>query len=264
MDTCCSTSKPCVGDGRCKASCMKDNKRFQCVNCPPGHAGERCEIARNCAFYAHSSDKAPGIRQIMGNEGNMFPVYCHFTTKYAMTLMMSFTRKNGHDIYHNIPLYHSSERKATEVNFDDYRQSYDRMKFIKDYGSTHWIYTCDYQNRGYNENDYLRAKFSEIDVLNYRSGDVTHCTEKFEYINIRGGSCTDCSTNLLQKDDFIFSVIATVHLHCGGLVGTPTGSCSSGGSVRYFGNYLCYNSNHVCSASPESTTQLWFATYIGP
>ena len=132
---------------------------------------------------------------------------------------------------------------------------------IRDHGSTHWIYACAYQTRGLSENDYLRLKFSDTDILKYKWAQATYCQQKLEYFNIRGKFCEDCFVNIGQGGA-IFHV-SSHGIDCGGLTGLENVKCGDGKLyIRYFGAYDCYDNKFACSTSSSASTQLWFAQYI--
>ncbi|XP_028393372.1 uncharacterized protein LOC114517755 [Dendronephthya gigantea] len=260
FDPCCTTSSTCLNGGRCQASCMKNNKRFNC-DCPDGYGGDNCDIVHtSCASYIQSSDKTPGPRTIHGPNNQIFSVFCHFATEYAMTLVMSYSRIN-YSIYKTQGLGNDFPRNEDALNWGDYRLSLPRMKGIRDDGSTHWIFTCTYPERGVSDVDYLRSKFSETDIITFKPSGKT-CKKKVEYVNIRGKSCEDCSVPFAQTDTKTFSVSGS-DIDCGGLTGLNQPRCSPSLYVKYFGFYNCRTDTHKCSEKDDSTTQLWFAHYIG-
>lgn len=239
---------------------MKNNKRFNC-DCPDGYAGDTCNIVpKSCASYNQSSDKTSGFRIIHGQDNKIFSVFCHFTSEYSMTLVMSYSRINSSK-FRKYGLGIDFPRYENALNWGDYRLSLARMKGIRDHGSTHWIFTCTYQVRGLSEVDYLRSKFSVTDIITFKQNPAT-CTQKLEFVNIRGKSCQDCSVTFGQSDDKIFWVSGK-NIACGGLTGLDERSCSTTLYVQYFGYYSCRTFTHKCSEENDSTTQLWFAQYVG-
>ena len=240
---------------------MKNNKRFRC-DCPEGYAGDQCEIkARSCASYAKSSSKKNGLHVIYASDGSKLSVFCHFTPQHAMTLVMSYSKQRC-DVYDTYSLEQDFPRNEDAHKWSDYRLSLINMEGIRDNGSTHWMYTCSYQTRGLSEVDYFRSKFSETDILTFRYTTATRCSRKLEYINIKGNSCEDCCTVIIQGPNGIFFINSN-EIGCGGLTGINTQVCQHNGkSVRYFGRCDCQDPQFSCSASPTSTTQLWFAHYL--
>ena len=99
-------------------------------------------------------------------DGSKLSVFCHFTTQYAMTLVMSFSKQQC-DVFHPYSLVQDFPKNEDAQNWSEYRLSLANMKGIRDGSSTHWMYTCSYQTRGLSEVDSLRSKFSETDILTY-------------------------------------------------------------------------------------------------
>ena len=135
-----------------------------------------------------------------------------------------------------------------------FRLSFSRMTAIAN-RSTHVRATCNFNNDGLNYTDYLRAKLSDIDVMRLNSGGC----RRYEYINIRGYGCSQCTAHLTQ----------TVHWHAHvdsyygtkrecGLTGPHAGAVKLPAGEDDFGYYETVNPVHRCSSSDNSTTQWWF------
>ena len=240
---------------------MKNNKRFQC-DCPEGYAGEQCEIkARSCASYAKSPNKKNGLHVIHAPDGSKLSVFCHFTPQYAMTLVMSFS-KQQYDVFHPYSLMEDFPKNEDAQNWSEYRLSLANMKGIRDDSSTHWMYTCSYQTRSLSEVDSLRSKFSETDILTYEFAPEERCAKKFEYVNVKSKSCEQCSVAIGQSLDGILFVNGN-DISCGGLPSVNVPVCSNGKPARYFGRCECFDTQFSWHTNPSSTTQLWFAHYLG-
>ena len=238
---------------------MENNKRFHC-DCPEGYTGQQCEIkATSCASYAESLNKTHGLRVIHAPDNRKYSVYCHFTSQYAMTLVMSFSLENK-DLFYS-SLHANLPRNQDTISWADYRLSLLHMEGIRDHFSSHWIYTCSYQTRGVNEVDYLRSKFSENDILTFDSLLVEdRCKKKAEYINIEGASCEECIVSIGQS---VTAILFWNGLrNCNDLSGLNVPTCS-GSPARYFGRYECVSRQFSCTKTSDSTTQLWFASYLG-
>ena len=155
MDPCCSTSEPCLNGARCQASCMENGRRFQCI-CPEGQGGDRCEnVPRNCAFYANSSNPAPGLYLIYTPDNIPYRVFCHFDQWSAMTLAMSYSKDNSADFLGK-PLTGDYPMSEDSHNWEKYRLSLSRMSALRD-TAQEWKITCSYQLQGMMDNDYLKV-----------------------------------------------------------------------------------------------------------
>ena len=96
-DQCCSTSEPCLNGARCQASCMENGQRFQCIGCPEGKRGDRCEnVARNCAFYEKSANERVALRVIYAADNTPYRTFCYFGNFTHWTLGFSFSVENQH------------------------------------------------------------------------------------------------------------------------------------------------------------------------
>ena len=154
MDPCCSTSEPCRHSARCQASCMENGRRFQCI-CPEGRAGDRCEIAKNCAAYASSPNPAPGLYSIYALDNTTYRVFCYFDQWSAMTLAMSYSKDNIAD-FKDKPLTSDYPMSEDSHNWEKYRLSLSRMSALRDVAQE-WKITCSYQLQGMMDNDYLKV-----------------------------------------------------------------------------------------------------------
>ena len=125
------------------------------------------------------------------------------------------------------------------------------MKAIADH-STNVRATCNFDTEGLNYTDYLRAKFSDINVMNFSS---LGC-KKFEYINIRGHDCINCTAFFGQNEHW--------HAHIDSYFGIAKCQLKSTGARPYpggednFGWYDTVNPIHRCTRNDTSTTQWWF------
>ena len=80
--------------------------------------------------------------------------------------------------------------------------------------STHMKATCNFGMHGLNFTDYLKAALSEINRITSLSFDKCH---RYEYINIRGYSCSNCTANFYQSRSFhshVDSYFGTYIDHC--------------------------------------------------
>ena len=103
--------------------------------------------------------------------------------------------------------------------------------------STHFPETCNFNTDGLVTTDYLRAKTTDLNILQIYSGPCA----KMEYINIRGYDCYDCTVVIAQN-----------------IKSASNGSVESGGGEDNFGYYNTINPSHRCTSGDNATTQWWF------
>lgn len=129
------------------------------------------------------------------------------------------------------------------------------MTAIADH-STHVRATCNFYIDGLNYTDYLRAKLSEINVTDYAK--IDKC-ERFEYIDIRGYGCSNCTAHFFQSSQWhphvdSYNNFDSAQKQCGSSFPGAIG----GGGEDDFGAYQTVNTKHRCSSNDNSTTQWWF------
>ncbi|CAH3170151.1 unnamed protein product [Pocillopora meandrina] len=169
------------------------------------------------------------------------------------TLIESFSLGNK-DFYNQKPLYYNFPRNETRFNWNDYRVSYQAMVNIR-HNSTHWRVTCNFPS-GLNFTDYARATLQDTDILTFVNQDSC---QRYEYISVRGRSCTNCSGMLVQRD--------TQHMH--------TDSYWSGKTVALgiqvqvpWSTKITLDSmtlsipKHKCTENSFSTTQWWLGAEL--
>lgn len=259
MDACCSTSQPCLHDGKCQATCMNNDHRFKCRNCRDGFGGNRCEkVPRSCAAYSNSPNRKIGRddKIIYAPDNTPYTTVCFFTETKARTLVMSFNRKFSVEMgSHSL----AQDNPVSKDNFrwTKYRQSLARMRSIRD-NSTQWFYTCNFHiSDTWSYEDSLQSKFSQTDPLTYDSSTVDDQCRPVALVKIRGKLCTSCRVGMTQTTGSILHV-ANNNVNCGGL-DVAANTCAGGVPVKYFGDYTCYSTSFTCSINGAGTTQLWFS-----
>ena len=125
---------------------------------------------------------------------------------------MSWTPVNRRlSAFFKIPLKYNSPQNEDALNWDLYRLSLARMRFLQTH-STHWRATCSYPSHGIDFRDYLRGNFKAFNIFDFVG--ERQC-KKVEYVNIRGHVGTDL-----------------IHGHCISTVPTPTVSSRRRNLVR--------------------------------
>ena len=117
--------------------------------------------------------------------------------------------------------------------------------------STHWRATCRYDTDGVVFTDYMRTSLADCNILTLPTGVDGTCY-LFEFINIRGHECVNCTVPL-------WNINGTYPLH----TDTSFHLCEFNGTegvINFednFGLYRVVNPSHRCSSGPSSTTQFW-------
>ena len=120
--------------------------------------------------------------------------------------------------------------------------------------STHWRATCQYNTNGTVYRDYLRASFEDFDITRSLLKVDGGC-RKYEFVNIRGNECTNCTAQTYyMKGTYNFHISIDCR-DCCDLHGKLTGD--SVWSEDNFGRYHSVNEKFRCTSSREATTQFW-------
>ena len=268
---CCQQEGLCPQNRTCKPlnSQRQPWKRFTC-ECPDGYLGDNCEQPiKSCQGYARGS-RVPGRYQILGSQGYLQQVYCHFDAHGAWTLVQSYTFGNG-SVDAEVQEFKLPIRDNHPVHKDlptwpGYRLSRSRMKSIQR-NSVFLLFTCDYEkHRDFDKSDYLRIplKLENGSVIN-----MFQLTNGYTRISnhdgkIGGIPSKNCSIMLSHYDGW------PLHVHISDdmpecklpQLASNTSRCYrwDGDYFHYFGGYLtnCFDASHVCVQKNNSTTQLWF------
>ena len=206
--------------------------------------------------YLRKGYKSDGFYDIYDFHTNkIITVYCDMTSEpgSAWTLVMSFALKNkltnsmnDKALLQNVPINEQSP------NWGIYRMSHSQMNYLKSQ-STHWRATCSYPTNKVDYRDYVRAKFSDFDVLAFAGSGIC---KKVEFINIRGHQCAQCTSKWWHVLNTYMAHIDSSSSGC--QLDARTGSISSEDN---FGHYRSINKKFRCTASRLSTTNWWFGGY---
>ena len=236
---------------------LDKNKRFDCT-CIDGYTGLRCtkkpkppEKPKSCRAFLNGNQQA-GKFQIFDNNDNPYTVYCSFDDQMAWTLVQSFkySKRGGY----MTPIYQNDPKSQNSPSRGNYRLSWSRMNDIHKDSNSKWRLTCNFDKDGLVQTDYVRATHSDVPLLHSATSQHNGC--KFvEYIDIRNkNSCTNCAVFIKHGD--------STPIHINSLYSKTKCSTDFPGSKpcgeQNFGLYNCVNNKHRCSATEESTTQLWF------
>ena len=253
---CCNQS-PCAHGGTCTELCNHAKHKFNCT-CTAEYYGKLCKKRRltSCKDQLEKYRGSQSGRHLLfdSTSKSLYEVFCDCTSEngFIWTLIESFSLANNHE-FANKPFYKDYPVDQNSFTWNKFRLSQSRINFIASH-STHVRATCNFNTDGLNYTDYLRAKLSDIDVM---SLDFSGC-KRYEYINIRGYNCHNCTAHFSQKDYWH----AHVDSHYGSQIGCQFNSPHAG-SLKLlrgddnFGWYETVNHVHRCSASADSTTQWW-------
>lgn len=261
-----------MNGGVCEEICDPQSIRFNCT-CTPTHTGKLCEIKRpkSCKEVAvNSGNLTSGKYVVYDSAIQEFSVYCDMDSEpgFIWTLVQSFSLENA-DIFRgkrfgiNLPLNFDSQSSTSVessssgsgVDWMIYRMPLLQMQSLADH-STHLRATCNFPTHGLKKTDYARAKLKNHDFFGTFSYQCLH----YEYINIRGISCENCTAATKQRNFSswtINSYRSKTEFGCD-LDGSP----GVNGNEHNFGQYRldATNSAHRCSSSSASTTQHWLGS----
>ena len=256
INTCCQTN-PCLQGGTCQEICDPTTVRFNCT-CPDDYIGQRCEKIkhpRSCKDLATNGVKKSGMHFLYDSlKGKRFPVYCDFDSEagFVWALIQSFSLSNNNQF--------SSKRFGVDnpinegdgmVNWNAYRLSLPHMQSVAKV-STHLRATCNFPDDGLVYTDYARAKLEGHDLF----GRWGHQCREFEYLNIRGNQCQNCTATTWQYDAWQIDS-AKSYQNC-----EFDGRSGAVNSEDNFGYYsaCCRNSAFRCTSNQDSTTQHWIGS----
>ncbi|XP_078355645.1 uncharacterized protein LOC144640349 [Oculina patagonica] len=251
----CCQDDPCINGGVCEEICDPHSTRFNCT-CPDTHTGQRCEkikYPRTCKDIAKNGASSSEKYLIFDSTNEAFSVYCDFESEpgFVWALVQSFSLANKvmfRDKTFGVDF--SVNQTTNEVDWNWYRLSLSQMQSIANY-STHLRATCNYPTEGLKYTDYARAKLEGHDIFN--TWEFT--CRPYEYINIRGNECSNCTAVTKQSPGKAWNVNSYRSTELGCKFDGTQGARSN---EHNFGRYVNVNTNHRCSSSSVSTTQHWF------
>ena len=174
----------------------------------------------------------------------------------STTLIQSYALRNVSQIR---PFTENAPINENDVNFQAWRLAKANMDFLAS-SATWWIATCDFEKTGWRvDTDYVQVTLNNFNILEDNNA-VSKCVGVKKMV-IRGehmilaSTCSKCEIPVTQTASYPFHVNtdrASID-SCGGPIPAEIADCHEDS----FGWYQCVNTNHSCSASPESTTQIW-------
>lgn len=263
VNRCCRTD-PCKNGGVCEEICDTNSLQFN-YSCLDSHTGQGCEkikYPKSCKDIPRNGNLASGNYIIYDSRNVAFSVYCGIRESnagYAWALIQSFALRNSDLFAYDKEFSTDSpvNNNLDEVDWTAYRLSLSQMQYVANH-STHFRATCNDPTEGLNYTDYARAKLEDHDIFHTWDWEC----KRFEYLNIRGFECHNCTTLTKQKSGKAWVTVSYVSKESGCNFDGQQGSfvTDENNSGRYRPRTV--NPAHRCSASPTSTTQYWFGAMI--
>ncbi|KAL9951300.1 hypothetical protein ACROYT_G043939 [Oculina patagonica] len=255
----CCRPNPCINGGTCKEICDPTTVRFNCT-CPAEYTGQRCEKIkhpRSCKDLVTNGAKISGMYNVYDYQNSPFQVYCDFDSEvnFVWTLVESFSLGNVNQLDTkrfgvDFPVNENDEA----INWKIYRLSLSRMQSIAGV-STHLRATCNFPEDGLVYTDYARAQLEGHDLF----GAWKSKCRMYEFVNIRGIECRDCTAGTWQKVDRMW------HINSRGSASVGCEFDGREGSVnteQNFGQYAYTNPAFRCTSNPNATTQHWIGSKL--
>ena len=199
--------------------------------------------------------KTNGTYTVMDQQNKPFPVYCDFASEpgAAWTLIQSHSLQNNAAVFKGKAFYlHDMPINQDAPEWNNYRLSLSRMKSIRNV-STHWRATCNFPTDGVDYRDYWRVSLENLDILVAPSKDE-FCLST-EFVDVHGHNCSNCTV--------LCGYSSRYSLHLDSYYG-PSKGCDLWGGIENednFGFYSKINKDFRCTASMNSTTQVWFGRF---
>ena len=214
--------------------------------------------SQSCLDYLRKGFKSDGFYTIYDYKNRDFiTVYCDMNSEAgsAWTLVLSYALKNRNvQQFAKNTMQDDTPVNEHSPNWNLYRMSYSQMNHLKSQ-STHWRVTCSFPTYKVDYADYVRAKFSEFDILTFIGSGIC---KKVEYVNIRGHQCAQCTSRWWQEKKIYSPHIDSTGSGC--QLVPSRGSVPTENNFNYY--IETYNKKFRCSANPLSTTNWWFGGYL--
>ena len=254
----CCRDNPCINGGVCQEICDPNSTRFNCI-CPDTYTGQRCEKhPRTCKDIAENGISTSGKYLIFSDDGNeAFSVFCDMTSEsgFVWALIQSFSLDNK-DMFKDkmFGVDFPVNQTMNEVDWNSHRLSLTQMESLANH-STHLRATCNFPTEGLHYTDYARAKLEGHDIFD---GWSNRC-QLYEYINIRGIECFNCTAGTKQTSQRSWRVKSYLSALWGCDFNGSPGAIQPETNFGFYGDGTV-NADHRCTSSPSSTTQHWFGT----
>ena len=250
----CCEENPCSNGGTCTKLCNHAKQKFNCTDAK-GFFGKLCEkksptSCKQLQLQAKKPKKST-VYTLYDPASNSFcETFCDLTseTGFVWTLFESFSlaNKNG---FKAQPFFQDYPVSQNSFKWNKFRLSPIMNSTLSH--STHFRGTCNFNTEGLATTDYLRAKTTDLNILQLNSYPCV----KMEYIYIRGYDCYNCTAQIGQ------GINSHLHTDSGYNVKPCQFTSARDSSVTAednFGYYNKINPLHRCTSGNDSTTQWWF------
>ena len=199
----CCEDNLCSNGGTCNEQCHHAKQKFNCT-CALGYVGRLYEkkSPTSCKQLQLEAKKPKNstVYTLYDPESKSFyQTFCDLTseTGFVWTLLESFSLANNN---HFKAQAFMKDYPVSQNSFkwNKFRQSKVIIHSTLSH-STHFRATCNFNTDGLVTTDYLRAKTTDLNILQLNSWPCV----RMEYINIRGYHCYDCRAKMSQR----------IHLH---------------------------------------------------
>ncbi|XP_015763699.1 PREDICTED: uncharacterized protein LOC107342722 [Acropora digitifera] len=250
----CCEDNPCSNGGTCTELCNHAKQKFNCT-CAIGYVGRLCEkksptSCKQLQLQAKKPKNSAVYTLYDPASKSFYQTFCDLTSETGLvwTLLESFSLANNNH-FKAQPFLKDYPVSQNSFKWNKFRLSLPIMNSTRSH-STHLRATCNFNTDGLVTTDYLRAKASDLNILQLHRYPCV----RMEYINIRGYHCYDCRAKMIQG---IHS-----HLHTDSSYKlTPcqftSARNSSVQSEDNFGSYNTINPSHRCTSGDNATTQWW-------
>ncbi|KAL9953343.1 hypothetical protein ACROYT_G040745 [Oculina patagonica] len=215
--------------------------------------------ARSCLDYMKRGKFENGFYWLFDDQDKQYVAYCDLSSEpgAAWILVISWKRE-----YKDLPQFRSKAfTQDAPINHNTpnwyiYRQTLARMKSLRS-RSTYWRATCSFNimKGKIDYRDYLRSKFSDIDVMTYYGNDECY---PVDYVNIRGHVAGSGTTAGFFQTSYL------LHIDSRRTANKCAFKANAGSvpSEDNFGFYGAINTNFRCTMGDDQTTNWWFGGYM--
>ncbi|KAM7432473.1 hypothetical protein ABFA07_017110 [Porites harrisoni] len=243
----CCKKNPCQNGGACTEICEPTSVRYNC-SCPEKFIGRHCEFERkSCQVYKAAGERSSGLYTIIDDSSQSFQVFCDFASEpgFAWNLIQSFRLSQTQNIIFS---GYTNAISGDQPNWHAYLIHPTYLAWLRTQ-STHWRATCRYDTDGVVYTDYMRTSLANCDIITLPEGTPPNICFQFEFINIRGHECFNCTAPLWNSP--------ALHTDSGLTFCEFNATEGAVVSEDNFGSYSSANPLHRCSSVPNSTTQFW-------